>query len=89
MLQPPNIVTSTSHRHSDSTDKKLIAKKVDKKPVDKLKMDSRKNSPNDVTHSSSSCENMVEAFLDENSDFLEDYVRRKVIKKNSKFILPL
>jgi hypothetical protein len=45
-------------------------------------MDSRKTSPCEV---GTSYESMVEAFLDENSDFLEDYVRRKVLLKISKF----
>jgi len=54
-------------------------------------MESSRKSSGDLSNSSTSYEmnnsstnydkNMVEAFLDENTDFLEDYVRRKVLKK--------
>ena len=93
LLQPPSIITTSSSSSSSSTSNVRISTTTENN-IDKLiMMESSRKSSGDLPNSSTSCEmnsstnyekNMVEAFLDENTDFLEDYVRRKVLTKTEK-----
>ena len=85
LLQPPSIVTTTIRSTTSTTPTPTS----EQQNVEKKKMDSTLTSTPAVSStqrkhsgenncSQNGYETMVESFLDENTDFLEDYVRRKV-----------
>jgi hypothetical protein len=72
LLQPPSIVTTTIRSTTDQQQQNVEKKKMEPTITTTTTMSSQRKSSGE----NKNYETMVESFLDDNTDFLEDYVRR-------------
>jgi len=76
LLQPPSIVTTTIRSTTDQQQQNVEKKKMEPTITTTTATTTTMSSQRKSSGENKNYETMVESFLDDNTDFLEDYVRR-------------